>query len=450
MKLRNIIYILFFAFCLFVGNLSVSAIVCKYNISGYTDDPIYWEVDSSKDKPADNVKIYNGIADAGREPILNWSESKIGTYRALDDIDNGKCPAYLIDSYSATTFVGHRTYLSDSNNLSAFYTSKEIQQYSYWGGLAWYDAEVIIYKLAENTKPEEVHTTCSYGSTDESYQFQLQYDSSGKLIGYSDKNKGPFMQPPYFSYTVYEEQTVAGNCNPNAYLCFSLTQQDAGFSRIYINSYGFKKEDETFSAESSWCVKYDYSKENSSSVGEMTNDGVCNIYDEIFTELDSYGKKLGECEKGSNDCANYASEFAKIELKLHTLCQSFYSTAYYSDSCVQKCTKLEKEISDLKENYNIDQIDPGNGNGCFLSKRITDWILKVIRWIRYIVPILLIILSILDFIKAIASDSEDEIKKVGAKFAKRLIAALLIFLVPLIIEFLLETFGLLTDSGFCI
>ena len=68
---------------------------------------------------------------------------------------------------------------------------------------------------------------------------------------------------------------------------------------------------------------------------------------------------------------------------------------------------------------------------------------------RYIVPVLLIILSVLDFIKAIAADNEDEVKKVTGKFVKRLIVAVVIFLVPLFLEFLLGIFGINTNN-FCL
>ena len=54
----------------------------------------------------------------------------------------------------------------------------------------------------------------------------------------------------------------------------------------------------------------------------------------------------------------------------------------------------------------------------------------------------MILLGVLDFIKAIAADDEGEIKKSGAKFAKRLLAATLIFVVPLILQFILGLFDL--------
>ena len=58
---------------------------------------------------------------------------------------------------------------------------------------------------------------------------------------------------------------------------------------------------------------------------------------------------------------------------------------------------------------------------------------------------------ILDFIKAIASESDDEMKKVSARFAKRLIAAALIFIIPFILDFILRMFniGLDAENPFC-
>ena len=56
-------------------------------------------------------------------------------------------------------------------------------------------------------------------------------------------------------------------------------------------------------------------------------------------------------------------------------------------------------------------------------------------------PVIVIVLGILDFIKAIGSDKEDEMKKAQGRFVKRLIAAVLIFIIPFIIEFVLDKMG---------
>jgi len=58
----------------------------------------------------------------------------------------------------------------------------------------------------------------------------------------------------------------------------------------------------------------------------------------------------------------------------------------------------------------------------------------------------LILLSILDFIKSVVSDNEDEMKKVGTKFIKRLIVSVLIFILPLILEYILGIFNIGTND----
>lgn len=66
--------------------------------------------------------------------------------------------------------------------------------------------------------------------------------------------------------------------------------------------------------------------------------------------------------------------------------------------------------------------------------------------IRIITPILLIVLTMLDFASAIAG-GEDALKKATDKFIKRLIAAVLIFLTPTLINFLMDITGI--SDGSC-
>ena len=97
-------------------------------------------------------------------------------------------------------------------------------------------------------------------------------------------------------------------------------------------------------------------------------------------------------------------------------------------------------MANLKDEYGISG-PISYTNSCNISERLAAWLIRTISWIRYIAPVIIIILTILDFIKAIAADNEDEIKKVSGKFIKRLIVALILFLLPLLIEFLLGIFN---------
>lgn len=156
----------------------------------------------------------------------------------------------------------------------------------------------------------------------------------------------------------------------------------------------------------------------------------------------------------ANGCDGNA-EFDKRYLELVDLCNSYRQTAHYANSsngevkaksCSTACSYLYAQIDKM-----CGKSGPGPGCGS-LGHKIVSWLFKIIKFVRYAIPALLIILSILDYIKAIASDSEDEMKKVVSRFSKRLIAAALIFIIPFVLEFILNIFnlpGLNADNLFC-
>lgn len=77
-------------------------------------------------------------------------------------------------------------------------------------------------------------------------------------------------------------------------------------------------------------------------------------------------------------------------------------------------------------------------------KTIIGGIRYIVTLIQFVVPILLIVWGILDLSKAITAGKEDEIKKWRTALVQRIIAAVVVFLVP----FLVFTItGLLGDSS---
>lgn len=81
------------------------------------------------------------------------------------------------------------------------------------------------------------------------------------------------------------------------------------------------------------------------------------------------------------------------------------------------------------------------------GKKLKKILNLAINIIKILIPIILIGLGIMDFAKAIFSGSEDNMKKVQAKFIKRVIIAVCIFLIPSIITFILEIFNLVWDKN---
>lgn len=77
----------------------------------------------------------------------------------------------------------------------------------------------------------------------------------------------------------------------------------------------------------------------------------------------------------------------------------------------------------------------------------TAWLLqKILNYIKIIGPTLALILGIIDFIQAIVSSDEENMKKVQVKFMKRIIAAILLFFIPIITTILLDVFGFISDG----
>ena len=69
---------------------------------------------------------------------------------------------------------------------------------------------------------------------------------------------------------------------------------------------------------------------------------------------------------------------------------------------------------------------------------IVSFILGIIQWV---VPIILIVLGTFDLVKAVTAGKEDDIKKGQQTLIKRVIAAVIVFLVPLLVNILMGMIG---------
>ena len=103
-----------------------------------------------------------------------------------------------------------------------------------------------------------------------------------------------------------------------------------------------------------------------------------------------------------------------------------------------KIKELTDETKDIIDKENIPDINYGGGTeGCAI---LTEPIKKKINWvldfIKYAGTALAIILGAADFLKATLADDDNASKKAFQKFINRLIAAVLLFLIPLILQFL--------------
>ncbi len=88
-----------------------------------------------------------------------------------------------------------------------------------------------------------------------------------------------------------------------------------------------------------------------------------------------------------------------------------------------------------------------------LPPEFVDKIVRYLNIIKYAGVILAIAFGMLDLTKSILSDDADANNKAIKNLTKRLIAAAVIFIIPLILQFVLnvvEIGGVNTDNPFCI
>lgn len=82
-------------------------------------------------------------------------------------------------------------------------------------------------------------------------------------------------------------------------------------------------------------------------------------------------------------------------------------------------------------------------------KKIMRIIKIVILLIRIAVPIILIVVGMLDFMKATSSGDDATLKKTLSQFVRRIIAAVLVFLIPTFVSAIFTLIGANTEYKKC-
>lgn len=123
----------------------------------------------------------------------------------------------------------------------------------------------------------------------------------------------------------------------------------------------------------------------------------------------------------------------------------------YRDCLVKLQTDLKDGKIDLSDNSKkqlnngIDRLNsigleyfPVDDCGTLIGKELMDKLQEYFNIIKIVVPIIVIVFSVLDFGKVVLSSDADEMKKAQAKLVKRLIIAVIIFFIPLFVNFILN------------
>ena len=82
-----------------------------------------------------------------------------------------------------------------------------------------------------------------------------------------------------------------------------------------------------------------------------------------------------------------------------------------------------------------------------LGEDLTALLKDALRLMQIAGPILVIIMTIIDLIKAVASGGKDDLPKLGAKTVKRLIYAVLLFVISSLLDWAFKLFGIYGVCG---
>lgn len=99
-----------------------------------------------------------------------------------------------------------------------------------------------------------------------------------------------------------------------------------------------------------------------------------------------------------------------------------------------------KEEEETNTDSGNSQLQPGDiVTGCeVIPEVVRKWINNILNFVRYVALALVIALGALDFMKAAGSGEPDAMKKAGQTFMKRMIAVVVLFLLPVIVDFILN------------
>lgn len=116
----------------------------------------------------------------------------------------------------------------------------------------------------------------------------------------------------------------------------------------------------------------------------------------------------------------------------------------YSRSSMTKWYIPDKQEIYIRESGNNDMpdiINPGTEEGCdgIINSSLKGLINKYLGYVHIIVPILVLALGVFDFFKAMIASKEDDMKKAQKRFIIRLVAGVLVFLAPTIVNFIIDT-----------
>ena len=124
---------------------------------------------------------------------------------------------------------------------------------------------------------------------------------------------------------------------------------------------------------------------------------------------------------------------------------SISSNAFNNIYILDKEQDGTNSTNDILNDYNKEQDCTGSNSilGDPTDPDSVAWLIsEIMNYIRILGPILVVIISAIDFIKVLLKSDDETMAKAQKKLIMRLILALLLFLIPTIVNALLNIFGI--------
>lgn len=191
-------------------------------------------------------------------------------------------------------------------------------------------------------------------------------------------------------------------------------------------------------------------KISNSEVFEMSfDDGVVNNNEYYNPNKNNFQENYNNTQLDKEKyCDEESSEYNKEKCEQATEKEEYVVETATSHGTEE--TKLKEEFLGFKSNISID-FNTEDGCESYLGnpklKGTPAYYLQfAFNLIKYIAIIMLLVLTIVEYAKAVVSSNQDAIKKATMNTVKRLILAAVIFMLPMLIEFLFKVLGLYSST----
>lgn len=387
--------------------------------------------------PTNNYKIEDGMHLGNYNASQNQYNVEVifpnsNAYKNTDfdhnlvENDNNGNPSYYKECYDKTDSEWNTcTYVDNDYNIGQEY-------YVLLFDNNWSESVKYTVESAEDAKEQEEMTgkTCSSITLDKNYV--LGSDSywvsdgttgnSSSTCYYKVYNMNDVNNVSYKEFTWRDNVSTMGKIDDSYNVC--------KFSAGAIN-YNNCMIGQSF---------YYYNSSIKPSPGEMLitkndlNSKECNSFYEINQSSYTSADNQNICEKNQGYTMYYY-----CACKYISTCQTGIGNSSQNIWDCSSCNYVDPCEEDIQETYKGELYCDIFGAGTW------GYIKQLYTIVKILIPVLVIVLGMIDFLKVVFSGEEKDMKTSGTRFLKRIIAGIILLLLPVLLQFLMELVGFSED-----